>query len=82
MSLARQRLQSERKAWRQDHPLGFFARMDNKPDGSQDLMKWKCGIPGKDSTIWAGGTFPLELNFTEVRKLRVSACWLLLMTLM
>jgi len=70
MSLARQRLTSERRAWRQDHPLGFFARLDQKGDGSTDLMKWKCGIPGKEGTIWAGGTFPLELNFTEVRRVR------------
>ena len=70
MSLARQRLTSERKAWRQDHPLGFFARLDQKGDGSTDIMKWKCGIPGKDGTIWAGGTFPLELNFTEVLLVR------------
>ena len=51
-----------------------FARLDQKGDGSTDIIKWKCGIPGiipgKKSTIWAGGTFPLELNFTEVLLVR------------
>jgi hypothetical protein len=26
---------------------GFFARPTTNPDGSMNLMKWECGIPGK-----------------------------------
>lgn len=26
-------------------------------DGSINLMKWECGIPGKDGTPWEGGTY-------------------------
>lgn len=26
-----------------DCAQGFFARLDSKPDGSQELMRWKCG---------------------------------------
>jgi hypothetical protein len=47
MSFAQVRLQAERTAWRKDHPAGFFARPDKNEDGSANLMKWVCGIPGK-----------------------------------
>ncbi|KAJ6709751.1 UBIQUITIN-CONJUGATING ENZYME E2 [Salix koriyanagi] len=45
--IARGRLAEERKAWRKNHPHGFVAKPDNAPDGSLDLMVWKCIIPGK-----------------------------------
>jgi hypothetical protein len=32
----------------------------------KDLMKWECGIPGKDGTLWAGAVFPLTMTFSEV----------------
>lgn len=28
-------------------------------------MKWSCGIPGKEKTLWEGGLFKLEMNFPE-----------------
>lgn len=28
-------------------------------------MKWKCYIPGKEKTMWAGGYYPLTMEFTE-----------------
>jgi ubiquitin-conjugating enzyme E2 I len=28
-------------------------------------MKWVCGIPGKDGTLWEGGTFPLTIEFSD-----------------
>ena len=28
-------------------------------------MKWLCGIPGKDDTIWAKGVFPITIQFTD-----------------
>ena len=46
-SQARTRLTNERKAWREGHPVGYFARLKKKDDGSQDLMVWECGIPGR-----------------------------------
>mmetsp|Transcript_57046 Transcript_57046/g.134711 ORF Transcript_57046/g.134711 Transcript_57046/m.134711 type:complete len:99 (-) Transcript_57046:282-578(-) len=63
--IARSRLTEERKSWRKDHPVGFYARLAANTDGSQNMMKWECGIPGKDSTNWAGGLFKLTLEFTE-----------------
>ena len=39
------------------HLMHFFKK---------DLMKWECGIPGKDGTLWAGAVFPLTMTFSEV----------------
>jgi ubiquitin-conjugating enzyme E2 I len=63
--LARGRLAEERKNWRKDHPHGFFARPTTNPDGSMNLMKWECGIPGKKATVWDGGVYPLSIEFSE-----------------
>ena len=91
--IARSRLRMERKAWRRDHPYGFFvcrvfflllflptfvssfffattffirlfdtqARPVKKEDGSSDLMKWKCGIPGKKGVRHMCFSFTLNL---------------------
>jgi ubiquitin-conjugating enzyme E2 I len=63
--LARGRLAEERKAWRKDHPHGFYARPTVNPDNSLNLMRWECGIPGKKGTAWEGGVFPLVMEFSE-----------------
>eukprot|EP00741_Cyanophora_paradoxa_P021892 tig00021374_g21132.t1 len=64
--IARGRLGEERKAWRKDHPHGFYARPENDPaTGTANLMKWECGIPGKQGTAWAGGVFRLTMEFSE-----------------
>lgn len=54
----------ERKAWRSDHPLGFYARPQKK-NGVVNLMRWECGIPGKASTDWDGGLFNVVLEFSD-----------------
>lgn len=28
-------------------------------------MKWSCGVPGKEKTIWEGGLFKLDMIFPE-----------------
>lgn len=28
-------------------------------------MRWKCFVPGKEGTEWAGGLYPLSMEFTE-----------------
>mmetsp|Transcript_12141 Transcript_12141/g.36073 ORF Transcript_12141/g.36073 Transcript_12141/m.36073 type:complete len:163 (-) Transcript_12141:42-530(-) len=63
--IARGRLAEERKAWRRDHPFGFFARPTSTEGGSTNLMKWETGIPGKAGTDWEGGLFKVTLEFTE-----------------
>lgn len=45
-NLALQRLMEERRAWRKDHPHGFWARPVTEKENT-NLMKWECGIPGK-----------------------------------
>jgi ubiquitin-conjugating enzyme E2 I len=63
--IARGRLKEERKAWRRDHPYGFYARPVSKGDGSTDIMSWETGIPGKEGTDWEGGVFKVSMEFSE-----------------
>ena len=46
-SLAKLRLQEERKGWKSDHPVGFWAKPIKAADGSIDLLQWEAGIPGR-----------------------------------
>jgi len=48
MSIAKGRLLEERRNWRRDRPHGFWARPKVDTSGATDLMKWECGIPGKE----------------------------------
>lgn len=64
-ALARGRLVQERKQWRRDKPFGFHARPESNADGSVNMMKWKCYIPGKQGTDWDGGYFPLTMEFSN-----------------
>ena len=57
------RLQEERKAWRKDHPTGFVAKPLALPDGTTDLFKWECHVPGKAGTDWDGGVFRITVTF-------------------
>lgn len=59
------RLMEERKAWRRDHPIGFYARPESGADNSVNLLRWECGIPGVDNTLWAGGLFKVVMEFTD-----------------
>lgn len=45
--IAKERLLAERKRWRSDHPQNFYAKPEMNEDGTMNLMKWKCGIPGR-----------------------------------
>ena len=65
MSSALERLQQERKRWRKDHPPGFIARPEQLPNGELNLFKWNCLIPGKPNTLWAGGYYPVTIQFKE-----------------
>eukprot|EP00127_Corallochytrium_limacisporum_P003219 Clim_evm68s147 gene=Clim_evmTU68s147 len=63
--MAEARLKEERKAWKRDHPFGFFAKPKQKSDGTLDMLRWDCGIPGKKGTDWEGGVFKLEMHFSD-----------------
>jgi len=62
--IARGRLSEERKAWRKDHPFGFYARPVSSGDGSCNLMK-EVGIPGKTGSDWEGGLYKVSMEFSE-----------------
>jgi len=59
------RLKEERKAWRRDHPVGFFARPSADASGSSNLMIWEAGVPGKEGTDWQGGVYKVQMEFSE-----------------
>ena len=59
------RLTEERKSWRKDHPLNFFARPRRNADGSTDLMEWEAGIPGREGSDWEGGVYKLSVKFSK-----------------
>ena len=63
--IAAGRLREERKAWRKDHPHGFYARASRNTDGSTNMMVWQAGIPGKAGTPWENGLYKVEIAFTE-----------------
>lgn len=63
--IAQGRLREERKAWRKDHPIGFWCRPISTADGSSNIFAWEAGIPGREGTDWEGGVFKVRLDFTE-----------------
>mmetsp|Transcript_8856 Transcript_8856/g.18825 ORF Transcript_8856/g.18825 Transcript_8856/m.18825 type:complete len:158 (+) Transcript_8856:33-506(+) len=71
--IARGRLQEERKNWRKDHPIGFYARPSSK-NGTADMMVWECGIPGKLNTPWATGVYKIIMEFPDDYPSRPPKC--------
>ena len=71
--IARGRLSEERKAWRRDHPFGFFARPSSSGDGATNLMCWDAGVPGKKGPDWEGGLFKVRMEFSVARRRPVVA---------
>lgn len=65
MSLARARLQEERRAWRKSHPHGFSAKPETNPDGTQNLLRWRFSVPATESSIWSPGVYDGVLVFSE-----------------
>lgn len=65
MSLAEQRLLEERKRFRKDRPFGFVAKPVSRPDGSVNMKKWDCLIPGPENSSWEGGCYPLTMEFPD-----------------
>jgi ubiquitin-protein ligase len=63
--IAKGRLQEERKSWRKDHPIGFYAKPTSNGDGSTNMFVWQAGIPGKAGTDWEGGVYKVSMEFSE-----------------
>ncbi|OMJ92374.1 hypothetical protein SteCoe_4930 [Stentor coeruleus] len=59
------RLLEERKLWRRDRPYGFYAKPTINKNGSLNLIRWECGIPGKIGTIWDGAIYKLFIDFND-----------------
>jgi ubiquitin-protein ligase len=59
------RLKKERKEWRGDHPFGFVAKPVDNPDGTTNMLKWHCEIPGPKDCPWEGGSYSLAMDFTH-----------------
>ena len=57
------RLKKERKEWRSDHPFGFVAKPATNHDGSLNMLKWECEIPGPKDSPWEEGTYHLTMDF-------------------
>ena len=80
-AIAQARLLEERKNWRKDHPLNFYARPVTKSDGSSDLFSWECGSQAKkvhpnpwsmvfviiksSGTDWEGGVYKVLMIFSS-----------------
>lgn len=62
--IARNRLMEERKQWRLDHPVGFYARPEKK-NGESNLMRWECGIPGKENVRLSYFCCLATLNYVQ-----------------
>ncbi|KRZ70023.1 SUMO-conjugating enzyme UBC9 [Trichinella papuae] len=61
----RNRLLEERRNWRKNHPPGFIAKPVAAPDGTLELGKWECCVPGPPNTPWEGGLYKLYILFGE-----------------
>ena len=59
------RLKKERKEWRSNHPFGFVAKPTENTDGTTNMLKWICQIPGPVGTPWEGGTYTLHMDFSH-----------------
>ncbi|CAD7934363.1 unnamed protein product [Amoebophrya sp. A120] len=64
-SLAAKRLHQERVNFKKKRPFGFFARYTTNKDGSQNMMKWRCGVKTEDDGPWKGATVELTMEFSE-----------------
>lgn len=68
------RLQEERKTWRKDHPIGFYAKPAGSGDGSTNMFLWNAGIPGKTGTDWEGGVYKVAMEFSDEYPSRPPKC--------
>jgi ubiquitin-conjugating enzyme E2 I len=78
-AIAQGRLREERKLWRRDHPIGFWAKPLTNPDGSEARnahggSSWEAGIPGKAGTDWEGGVYKVLLEFSDEFPSRPPKC--------
>lgn len=78
-AIAQGRLREERKLWRRDHPIGFWARPVVNNDGSESTATptswiWEAGVPGKKGTNWEGGVYKVQMEFSDEYPSRPPKC--------
>ena len=69
------RLNQERRSWRQDHPVGFVAKPENGENGTLNLSRWKCEIPGPKDSVWERGIYKLYMEFPKDYPLKPPRCY-------
>ena len=69
------RLAQERKNWRKQKIAGFSAKPIKKRDGSYNMKKWICEIPGPKNTIWEKGYYKLYMEFPKDFPLKPPRCY-------
>ncbi|GKY93380.1 SUMO conjugating enzyme Hus5 [Mayamaea pseudoterrestris] len=72
-AIAQGRLREERKLWRKDHPIGFFAKPITQNDNATSWI-WEAGIPGKKGTDWENGVYKVQMEFSEEYPSRPPKC--------
>jgi len=60
-----ERLLQERRDFKKNHPFGFYAKPTKNTDGTLNMFKWECGIPGPEKSPWEEGFYELTLEFQE-----------------
>jgi ubiquitin-conjugating enzyme E2 I len=63
--IALERLVQERRDFKKNRLFGFYAKPSKQKDGTLNMFKWECGIPGPKSSPWEGGLYELTLEFPE-----------------
>jgi len=53
---------------------GFVAKPMIKDDGTINLMKWQCKIPGPKGSAWEQGIYKLFMIFPQDYPLRPPKC--------
>lgn len=63
--ISQERLAQERRDFKKSRLFGFYAKPMKNTDGTMNMYKWECGIPGPKGSPWEGGIYDLTLEFPE-----------------
>lgn len=63
--IALDRLIIEKRDYKKQRQFGFYAKPSKNKDGTLNMFKWECGIPGPKDCPWEGGIYELTLEFPD-----------------
>ena len=69
------RLAQERKKWRKSSMAGFLAKPVKNTNGTLDMTKWRCEIPGPKDSVWYKGYYRLYMEFPNDYPLKPPKCF-------